>query len=436
MIALDLKEQIQQGAVVKVVGIGGGGGNTVNSIIQSGQENIECIVVNTDMQALELSKASTKVRIGIKSTKGLGTGANPELGKKAAEEDLEKVLDAIGDADIVFLAAGMGGGTGSGAMPIVAHALKEKGILSIAVVTKPFLFEGKRRCRVADHALQQLEQEIDTLLVIPNQRLLDVVDETVSMIDAFSMINEILAQSVKGIVDIISKPGHINVDFADVRAIMKDRGLAVMGTACASGPDRAREATLKAISSPLLENMDIQGAHGVLLNISGGKDLGLHEMGQAASVIYEKADDDAHIIMGSVIDESISGDSNSIQVTIIATGFNHNLRAQEDQKTSLIHASRLDNTQEHTPIHQSPVDHKDVSSVISTDTHDTSQTIACANDSNALTQDNDADTEHNKSAQHDNSNSANTQETSAIIDPNDFDIPTFMRKQSQEKVDN
>ncbi len=319
MIRLDIKDEILQGAVVKVIGVGGGGNNTVNSIIESRKEKIDFIVINTDTQALELSKAATKLHIGVKSTKGLGTGANPDLGKRAAQEDLEKIIEEIGDADIVFLAAGMGGGTGSGALPVIAQALKEKGILTIAVVTKPFLFEGKRRCRVAEAALIELEKSIDTLLVVPNQRLLDVVDETVSMIDAFSMINEILAQSVNGIVDIISKAGHINVDFADVRAIMKDRGLAVMGTACASGQNRAKEATMQAISSPLLENMDIQGAHGVLLNVTGGKDLGLHEMGQAASVVYEKADKDALIIMGSVIDETL--ENGEIKVTIIATGF-------------------------------------------------------------------------------------------------------------------
>jgi len=424
MISLDLQEHTKRGALVKVVGVGGGGGNTVNSIIQSGQDNIEFIVVNTDIQALELSKASIKVRIGIKSTKGLGTGANPELGKRAAEEDLEKILEAIGDADIVFLAAGMGGGTGSGAMPIIAHALKEKGILSIAVVTKPFLFEGKRRCRVADQALEQLEEHIDTLLVIPNQRLLDVVDETVSMIDAFSMINDILGQSVKGIVDIISKPGHINVDFADVRAIMKDRGLAVMGTATASGPDRAREATLEAISSPLLENMDIQGAHGVLLNISGGKDLGLHEMGQAASVIYEKADEDAHIIMGSVIDESLNDTGNhEIQVTIIATGFNRELRTKEsiEPTEQAIQASCVDRSQQaEKSIHD---DHEKLLE------HHISSEKQCAPSQ-------DAQDTLKESVKQKEVLQEQKEDHCAIIDPNDLDIPTFLRDQSQSTSNN
>lgn len=420
MISLDLQEHVKRGAIVKVVGVGGGGGNTVNNIILSGQNNIEFIVVNTDEQALDLSKAPHKVRIGMKSTKGLGTGANPELGKRAAEEDLEKILEAIGDADIVFLAAGMGGGTGSGAMPVIAHALKEKGILSIAVVTKPFLFEGKRRCRVADQALEDLEQYVDTLLVIPNQRLLDVVDETVSMIDAFSMINDILGQSVKGIVDIISKPGHINVDFADVRAIMKDRGLAVMGTATASGPNRAREATLKAISSPLLENMDIQGAHGVLLNISGGKDLGLHEMSQAASVIYEKADEDAHIIMGSVIDEALDQNGNNeIQVTIIATGFNRDLRAKDADSSiveQVVHASRLDHTEKESRIYAKQSVEKQHAEIAQSISHHNEQLIAeQAQEKELAPKQTDADQKHY-----------------AIVDQNDLDIPTFLRKQAQQ----
>ena len=305
-------------ASIKVIGIGGAGGNTVNSIIESGYDGIEFIVANTDSQALDASKAHYKVQIGLKSTKGLGTGANPELGKKAAEEDIDKIMETVGNADIVFLAGGMGGGTGSGGLPVVARALREKGILSVAVVTKPFLFEGKRRAKVAEEAINMLRKEVDTLLVIPNQRLLDVVDESVSMIDAFSMINDVLCQSVKGISDIITKAGHINVDFSDVRTIMKDKGLAVMGTGRASGPNRAKDAAMQAITSPLLENMSIEGAQAVLLNITGGKDLGLHEISQASSVIYAQAHEDANIIIGSVIDDSMK---DYISVTIIATGF-------------------------------------------------------------------------------------------------------------------
>ena len=317
-LAQEKKEQQMLVAKINVIGVGGAGGNTVNSIIDSGYKGIEFVAVNTDNQALELSQAKHKIQLGIKSTKGLGTGANPEIGKRAAEEDLDKVMEMTKDADIVFLTAGMGGGTGSGALPVIARALKEKGILTIAVVTKPFLFEGKRRAQVAQEALNNLQKEVDTLIVIPNQKLLEEVDEHVSMIDAFSMINEILSLSVKGISDIISKPGHINVDFADVKTIMQARGIAVMGTAKASGAGRAKEAALKAISSPLLENMSIQGAHSVLLNITGGTNLSLREISDAASIIYEKAHEEAHIIIGSVIDEHMEDE---VSVTIIATGF-------------------------------------------------------------------------------------------------------------------
>ena len=304
---------------IKVIGVGGAGGNAVNSIIESGCQGIGFVVANTDAQALEFSKAQHKIQIGVKSTKGLGAGANPEIGKRAAEEDLDKVMDAISGADIVFIVGGMGGGTGSGGLPVIARALREKGILSIAVVTRPFAFEGKRRAQVADAAIEKLKQDVDTLIIIPNQKLLEVVDEHVSMIDAFAMINEgVLSQSVRGLSDVITRPGHINVDYADIRTIMKDRGLAVMGTGKASGIGRARAAALQAISSPLLENMSVVGAHGVLCNITGGKGLGLHEISEAASVVYEQAHEDANIIIGSVIDENLHDE---VIVTIIATDF-------------------------------------------------------------------------------------------------------------------
>lgn len=317
------KAELTPVAKIKVLGVGGGGGNTVNSIVDSGYQGIDCIVANTDSQALVQSKAREKIQIGIKSTKGLGTGANPEVGKRAAEEDLDKVLEVVGDADIVFLSGGMGGGTGSGALPVIARALREKGILTIAIVTKPFLFEGKRRARVALEAIESLRKAVDTLIIIPNQKLLDVVDAKVSMINAFEMINNVLSQSVRGISDIVTKPGHINVDFADVRTIMKDRGLAVMGTGKASGEGRAKKAALAAISSPLLENMSVAGAQGVLFNITGGKSLGIHEISEAASVIYEQAHEDANIILGSVIDESLEDE---VIVTIIATGFEESMQ--------------------------------------------------------------------------------------------------------------
>lgn len=305
-------------ACIKVIGIGGAGGNTVNSMIDSNFKDIDFIVANTDAQALCVSKAAHKIQLGVKSTKGLGTGANPEIGKRAAEEDIDKILETVGDADIVFIAAGMGGGTGSGASPVIARSLREKGILTIAIVTKPFIFEGKRRAKIAQESMENLKKEVDTLLVIPNQKLLEVVGDNVTMISAFEMINDVLNQSVKGISDIITKPGHINVDFADLKTIMKDMGFAIMGTGKASGNNRSVEASLRAISSPLLENMSIKGAKSILLNITGGDNLGIHEISKAASVIYEQADEDANIIVGSVIDSEMTDE---ICVTVIATGF-------------------------------------------------------------------------------------------------------------------
>ncbi len=327
-------------AKISVIGVGGAGGNTVNCMIQSEYEGVNFVCVNTDAQALKLSQAPVKIQIGQKSTKGLGAGANPDMGKKAAEEDLEKVLEAVDQSDIVFLTGGMGGGTGSGALPVIVQALKDKGILTIVVITKPFSFEGKRRLAIAENAIEKIKNHADTLLIIPNQKLLDLVDDKVSMIDGFAIINEVLNQSVKGISDIITRAGHINVDFADVREIMKDQGLAVMGTGRASGADRARQAALTAISSPILENMNIAGARGVLLNITGGSDLGLHEISQAASVIYEQADEQANIILGSVIDNSM-GDE--IAVTVIATGFK---QKNDIEKESLEPAKKIENLSE------------------------------------------------------------------------------------------
>jgi cell division protein FtsZ len=305
-------------ARIKVLGIGGGGSNMVNSMIDAGYTGIDFIVTNTDAQALKMSKAPHKIQLGLKSTKGLGAGANPEIGRRAAEEDIDKILYCLEDADLVFLTGGMGGGTGSGALPVIARALKERDILTIAVVTKPFIFEGKRRMKVAQEALDLLKRDIDTLIVIPNQKLVDSVTQKVSLMNAFSLINTILNKFVRSIADIIAKPGHINVDFADVKAIMKQKGFAIIGSGRASGEDRAREAALQAISCSLLDNMQIAGARGILLNISGGVDLGLHEVSIAASLIYEQAHEDASIILGSVIDESLGDD---ITVTVIATGF-------------------------------------------------------------------------------------------------------------------
>lgn len=320
MIAFEREEYIPStvGARVKVLGVGGAGCNTVNAMIEAQFQDIECVAVNTDAQALRLSKASKMLQIGSKSTKGLGAGANPELGRQAAEEDAEEITKAIQGADVVFLTGGLGGGTGSGALPVIARLCKKLNILCVALVTKPFAFEGKRRAVVADQALELLKKEVDTLLVIPNQKLLSLTDANISLMNAFAMINKVIGQCIKSVTDIIFKPGHINVDFADVRAIMTNAGFAVMGTGTASGKDRATEAALQAICSPLLDHVDIKGARGVLINITGNSALGLHEIAAASSLIYEQAHEDANIILGSVIDETC-GDA--LSVTIIASNF-------------------------------------------------------------------------------------------------------------------
>jgi len=309
------------GACLKVIGVGGGGGNAVNSMASSpDMAMVTFIIANTDAQALAVSPVEHRVQLGEKITKGLGAGSNPEIGRRSAEEDLEVVTDLIRGADILFLTGGMGGGTGSGALPVIAHAARELGILTVGVVTKPFTFEGRRRMAHAEEAIRLLKQSVDTLLVVPNQKLLENVDAKISMLDAFALSNNVLKQAIQGISDIITKPGHINVDFADVRSIMKDMGLAIMGIGRRSGDGRAREAAIAAITSPLLEEVSIQGARGVLINVTGNLNLGLHEINDAAEVIYDLVSEDANIILGSVIDESM-GDE--IMVTVIATGFEH-----------------------------------------------------------------------------------------------------------------
>jgi cell division protein FtsZ len=321
MIEFAVEEEITPstgGISLKVIGIGGAGGNAVNSMISACDlTNVQFIAANTDAQALNNSSAQNKIQLGKKITKGLGAGSNPEVGRQAAEEDLNAILDYLVNTDILFLTAGLGGGTGSGALPVIARAAKELGILTIAVVTKPFLFEGKRRQKHAEDALQNLDGAVDTLLVVPNQRLIEISDPNISMLNAFALANDILKQAIKGISDIITKAGHINVDLADVRTIMTNTGIAIMGTGRATGIERARQAAVRAISSPLIENASINGAKGVLVNITGANNLELQEINQAASMIYEMVSPEANIILGSVIDDSM-GDE--ISITVIATG--------------------------------------------------------------------------------------------------------------------
>lgn len=305
-------------ANIKVIGVGGGGNNAVNRMVESELKGVQFLSVNTESQVLELSKADVTIQIGEKVTKGLGAGANPQIGEAAAQESREDIIKALEGADMVFVTAGMGGGTGTGAAPVVAECAKEVGALTVGVVTKPFAFEGKRRRVAAEKGIEFLTQKVDTIIVIPNDKLLQVVDKKCSLSDAFGKADDVLRQGIKGISDLIQIPGLINLDFADVKTIMTEQGEALMGIGVATGENRAADAAKMAINSPLLET-SIDGAKGILLNISGSANLSLFEINEAAEIISDAADPDANIIFGSVIDESL-GDS--VQVTVVATGFN------------------------------------------------------------------------------------------------------------------
>ena len=310
-------------ANIKVIGVGGGGNNAVNRMVDSDLKGVQFLAVNTENQVLELSKADVTIQIGEKVTKGLGAGANPQIGEEAAQESREEIIKALEGADMVFVTAGMGGGTGTGAAPIVAECAKEVGALTVGVVTKPFAFEGKRRRAAAEKGIEFLTQKVDTIIVIPNDKLLQVVDKKCSVSDAFSKADEVLRQGIKGISDLIQIPGLINLDFADVKTIMTNQGEALMGIGEGTGENRAADAAKMAINSPLLETA-IDGAKGILLNISGSSDLGIFEVNEAAQIISDAADPDANIIFGSVIDESL-GDK--VQVTVVATGFGNNAKS-------------------------------------------------------------------------------------------------------------
>jgi len=314
-------------AKIKVIGVGGGGGNAVNRMIDAQLRGIEFIAANTDLQALGKCRAALKLQLGRQLTRGLGAGADPEIGRKAALEDTEKILEMIDGADMIFLTAGLGGGTGGGAAPIIASLAAEIGALTVAVVTKPFNFEGRRRMRYAEQAVEELRGAVDTLISIPNERLLSFVERGTPLSEAFRIADDVLRQAVQGISDLITIPGEINVDFADVRTIMTGMGMALMGTGVAKGENRAIEAAQRAISSPLLEETSIQGAKGVLLNISGSPDLTLHEVAEAARIIQESVDPEANIISGMVIDDVLE---DAMKVTVIATGFGGGAGARPD----------------------------------------------------------------------------------------------------------
>jgi cell division protein FtsZ len=319
---------MDQFAQIKVVGVGGGGNNAVNRMIQFGLKGVEFISINTDKQALFTSEANQKIQIGEKLTKGLGAGANPEIGQRAAEESRDEILQTLKGADMVFVTAGMGGGTGTGAAPIIAEIAKELGVLTVGVVTKPFLFEGKQRMINAEKGIQELKERVDTLVTIPNDRLLQIVEKRTSMLEAFVIADDVLRQGVQGISDLIAVPGLVNLDFADVRTIMKERGLAHMGIGKGSGENRATEAAKQAIQSPLLETT-IEGARGVLLNITGSENLSLYEVNEAAELVAQAADPDANIIFGAVINDEFQDE---IHITVIATGFESKMRGREEKR--------------------------------------------------------------------------------------------------------
>jgi cell division protein FtsZ len=332
---IEIVEQSNLTARIKVIGVGGGGGNAVNTMIRSKLTGVDFLVANTDAQALERSQALNKIQLGESVTKGLGAGANPEVGRRAALENQDQLKEHLSGSDMVFITAGMGGGTGTGGAPVIARLARDAGALTVGVVTKPFVFEGKRRLRQAEEGIEELKESVDTLIVIPNQRLLSIAAKTTTMLEAFNKADDVLLQAVRGISDLIITPGLINLDFADVRTVMAEMGLALMGSATATGENRAVEAAQKAISSPLLEDISIHGARGVLINITGGPDLGVHEINEAASMIQEEADDDANIIFGAVIDENLTDE---IRITVIATGFTD---TKEEQKPVVINLAPI-----------------------------------------------------------------------------------------------
>ncbi|WP_079505055.1 cell division protein FtsZ [Mesobacillus jeotgali] len=339
---LEFETNIDQFATIKVIGVGGGGNNAVNRMIEDGVQGVEFISVNTDAQALNMSKAEVTMQIGGSLTRGLGAGANPEIGRKAVEESRKQIRDALEGADMVFVTAGMGGGTGTGAAPEIAHIARELGALTIGVVTRPFTFEGRKRAQNAAAGIEEMKKAVNTLIIIPNERLLQIVDKKTPMIQAFREADNVLRQGVQGISDLIAVPGLINLDFADVKTIMSNKGTALMGIGVASGENRAADAAKKAISSPLLET-SINGAKGVLMNITGGMNLSLYEVQEAADIVAAATDDQLNMIFGSVINENLT---NEIMVTVIATGFDHDVEETQQSNSSRRPGDMIANSRE------------------------------------------------------------------------------------------
>lgn len=342
---LEFDTTVDSLAVIKVIGVGGGGNNAVNRMIEHGVQGVEFIAVNTDAQALNLSKAEVRLQIGGKLTRGLGAGANPEVGKKAAEESKEQLEEALRGADMVFVTAGMGGGTGTGAAPVIAGIAKELGALTVGVVTRPFTFEGRKRSTQAIGGIGTMKESVDTLIVIPNDRLLEMVDKSTPMLEAFREADNVLRQGVQGISDLIATPGLINLDFADVKTIMSNKGSALMGIGVSSGENRASEAAKKAVSSPLLE-VAVDGAKGVLMNITGGSNLSLYEVQEAADIVASASDEEVNMIFGSVINENLKDE---IVVTVIATGFTEVPMQTRTPRGSGLNSSRVNSIQQQPP---------------------------------------------------------------------------------------
>ena len=321
----ELVEQLAPNAVIKVIGVGGGGGNAVSHMVNSSIDGVEFICANTDSQALKSSGARTTLQLGETVTKGLGAGANPEIGRQAALEDRDRIVEVLDGADMVFITCGMGGGTGTGAAPVVAQLAKEKGILTVAVVTKPFPFEGRRRMQVALKGIEDLQQSVDSLITVPNEKLLTVLGREVTLLNAFKAANDVLQGAVQGIADLITRPGLINVDFADVRTVMSEMGMAMMGTGTARGDDRAQAAAEAAINNPLLENVDLSGACGILVNVTAGPNLTMREFDEIGRVVHDFASEDATVVLGTALDPDLSDD---VRVTVVATGLNRAAKPQ------------------------------------------------------------------------------------------------------------
>jgi len=332
----ELLDSCGQSAVIKVIGVGGGGGNAVQHMVEANIDGVDFICANTDAQALQSMSARTTLQIGSTITKGLGAGANPDVGRQAAHDDRERIAEVIEGSDMLFITAGMGGGTGTGAAPVVAQVAKELGILTVAVVTKPFTFEGSRRLHVAHNGIKELGQYVDSLITIPNEKLQAVLGKQISLLDAFKSANDVLLGAVQGIAELITRPGLINVDFADVRTVMSEMGMAMMGSGTAKGEDRAREAAEAAVASPLLEDIDLMGANGILVNVTAGLDLGIGEFEEVGNTVKEFASENATVVVGTVIDPDMRDE---LRVTVVATGLGNQAKTS-GEKPSLVHVNR------------------------------------------------------------------------------------------------